>query len=314
MNPKVWLAGVLGLTLCVAAIVVSINMSIDMYGLYHNDRGRNLIVSGDPRLSKYLLSKRYVPDNFDAILLGTSVSENWRTGTIKPVRVYNESLEGGVIVEDRALAERAMAGGRIKLVLLLIQPYLTYDNTFRTVQFTPQQDVTALGSKSLLDAYRDQFSIWRHSEPVDWDEFGSESFSNLPQQLNRKLQKMWAPTEQPFEIDASGMRDYTALVNELHAKNIPIVFIVPPISENLFEGRRKGFDQYSQLMLNMSGPQDRLIDFSGDDFKNFRSDPKNFKDGIHMTDIGAATVTGTINDRLTAWTQGGQLHLDVASN
>jgi hypothetical protein len=64
----------------------------------------------------------------------------------------------------------------------------------------------------------------------------------------------------------------------------------------------------------MGGPEDRLIDFSTDDYKNFRSDPANFKDAVHLTDDGANAVIGIINDRLNGWIRDGQLHLDVTSN
>jgi hypothetical protein len=314
LNPKGWLAWMLGITLAVAGAVAAINVSIDQYGLYHDDHGKHLIPYGDPRVSKYLLSERYVPENFNALLIGTSVSANWKTGAIKPLRVYNESLEGGVIVEDRAIAERAIAGGTIKVVLLLIQPYMTTDNNFRTVPLTHDVDATALGSKSLLDAYREEFSVKRSKEQPEFDEFGAQHFGDLPQQLNRKLQKMWAPTAKPFDIDASGMKDYTALVNELHAKNIQIVFVIPPIAEDLFEGRRTGFDEYSRLMLGLKGRQDEVMDFSTDQWRAFRADPGSFKDGIHLTDVGTATVVKTISDQLTEWIADGQLHVQPSAN
>jgi hypothetical protein len=313
LSPRWWLAEVIGLTLCVAAAVVLINVKLDIYGIFRDARDRHLVVYGDPRVSKYLLSERYVPENFDAVLVGTSVSANWRTGLITPLRVYNESLDGGVIVEGRAIAERALPSGHIKLVLLLIQPYLTADNNFRTVQMTPQQNIVALGSKSLLDAYRDEFSIREHREPKVFDEFGAQDFGNLPQQLNKKLQKMWAPSDQPFNIDPAGMKDYRELVQELHASNIPIVFVIPPIAENLFEGRRGAFDSYSRMILAMKVPRDQVIDFSTDQFRDFRADPDNFRDGVHMTDSGADRVVVRINDQLTAWMQGGQIQVSPAA-
>ena len=56
------------LTVLIAtAAIAAVNAAADIYGLYRNPAGRRLPVYGDARVAKYLLSQRYVPENFNAI-------------------------------------------------------------------------------------------------------------------------------------------------------------------------------------------------------------------------------------------------------
>src|SRR5687768_4922851 len=60
-------------TLAIACIVLA-NMTIDIYGLFLPVKGKALPVYNNERLSKYLLSYRYIPQNFEAAIIGTSLS------------------------------------------------------------------------------------------------------------------------------------------------------------------------------------------------------------------------------------------------
>ena len=104
MSPPVWLAETIGAIVLLLLIVVLVNMSIDIYGIFRSTKGRHLVVYGDERIAKYLLSERYVPENFDSLLIGSSVSANWNTQGIDSFRAYNESIEGGNIVEEKVIA------------------------------------------------------------------------------------------------------------------------------------------------------------------------------------------------------------------
>ena len=141
LSTRAWLLETLGIALCMVAAIVLVNMYIDIYGIFRNAKGRHLPVYGDERIAKYLLSEKFVPENFDALLIGTSVSANWKTSDISDFRVYNESVDGGVIAEEKTIADNALLSSHIRLVLLLVQPYLTASDEFKTVQLTPRENV-----------------------------------------------------------------------------------------------------------------------------------------------------------------------------
>ena len=137
MRPRYWLLTTLSTILIATAAIAALNMVVDIYGLYRPSRGRRLPIFGDDRVAKYLLSMRYVPENFNALLAGGSVSANWDITAIQGLRVYNGSLDGGNIVEEKALIEAALERPGVSVILLLVNPALTYSHEFQTVEMKP---------------------------------------------------------------------------------------------------------------------------------------------------------------------------------
>src|SRR5688500_16644008 len=66
-----------------AIALAGVNIWIDIYGLFLPVKGREIQVYNNDRISKYLLSYRYIPQNFNVAILGTSLSANL------DVTVYN---------------------------------------------------------------------------------------------------------------------------------------------------------------------------------------------------------------------------------
>src|SRR5215468_6006177 len=96
------------ITFLFGALIICANAAADIYGLFREPEHRSLRIYGDERLAKYLLSTRYVPANFDGVLIGTSASANWDTGKMRSLRLYNESLNGGNIVEEKAILDQLL--------------------------------------------------------------------------------------------------------------------------------------------------------------------------------------------------------------
>jgi hypothetical protein len=306
MSARAWLFEAIGVTALLLIAAVLINMSLDVYGIFRNAKGRHLVVYGDERVAKYLLSEKYVPENFNALLIGSSVSANWNTSGIEGLRVYNESINGGNIVEAKAITDRTLSSSRIRAVLLIVHPYLTSSHEFETVQLTPRENLAALGSQSLLDAYKSEVRIKLRLEKPELDEFGTDDFGDIPQKMNPHLQKLMAPGTE-FTIDASAMASYKALVDELHSANIRIIYVIPPVTQSIYLSKVNAFANYSHAALENRSEEDRVIDFTSDEFMDFRSDPGNFKDGVHLTNQSARQVVAIINTKLNQWIQTGQL-------
>lgn len=87
--------------------------------------GRKLMIYANERTSKYLFGYRYIPANFDGILIGSSISDNWDISKIQESHVYNISIASGNITEERLVAENVFARGRMKLAIFCIHTYLT---------------------------------------------------------------------------------------------------------------------------------------------------------------------------------------------
>ena len=306
MSARAWLIQSISVTVVLLIAIALINISLDIYGIFRNAKGRHLVVYGDERVGKYLLSEKYVPENFNAILIGSSVSANWNTSGIEGLRVYNESINGGNIVEAKAIADQTLPSSQIRAVLLIVHPYLTSSHEFETVQLTPRENLAALGSQSLFDAYKSEVRIKLHLEKPEFDEFGTADFGDIPQKMNAHLQKLMAPGTE-FTVDATAIASYKALVDELHSANIRIIYVIPPVLQSIYLSKVKAFANYSRAALENKSDQDRVIDFTSDEFADFRSNPANFKDGVHLTNEAAQQVVAIISAKMNQWIQTGQL-------
>src|SRR5262245_23525468 len=95
MSARRFVAVVLGAVLVVGGGVALANARADICGLFRDTRGRRLPIYGSEHRGKYLLNTRYVPENFEAVLLGSSVTSNWNMAGLTAYAGYNESTDGG---------------------------------------------------------------------------------------------------------------------------------------------------------------------------------------------------------------------------
>jgi hypothetical protein len=306
MKPQRWFLITLAAIVVIATAAIAINISFDIYGVFRDAHGRRLGAFGDDRVAKYLLSRRYVPANFNAVLVGTSVSANWNTGKISALRVYNESMSAANIVEEKALVENALSQPGIQVALLIVHPYLTNSHRFATIQPSYREMVGALGSLTLWDAYKVRYGLGGPREP--YDEYGTDDFGS-PKKLNPLLQRMMDP-HTDFEVDPLAMLAYKDLIKELRRHNVELIYIVPPVSETLFFPKHDAFLRYFRQFQAVIQDNDMpmLIDFTADEFSRFRN-PKNFSDGVHLHPEATDSVVSTLDTRLKQWLASGKLHV-----
>jgi hypothetical protein len=300
MRPGKWLLTTITLLLAGFAALAVINISADIYGLYRPTQSRRLNVYGDARIAKYLLSFGYVPENFNAILIGGSFSANWNTTAVEKLRVYNESLNGGNIVEEKALAEAAISRPGISTAFILVHPALTYSHDFMTVRLAPRLKYSSLGSTSLWFAYKNMLYIRFHRSIQNYDYAGTEDFGTLATEMPPNMKRFWSGGDH-FDIDPIALAAYRDLIAELRARQIHLIFIVPPTFEGLLLTKQTAFPSYKGLIESYSTPEDKWIDFSSAEYLNFRAASANFPDGVHLTPQAAKMVVCDINAKLNEW-------------
>lgn len=299
MVARYWNLLTLGITLVIASMVAGSNAALDIYGLFRDSAHRVLPAYGDQRLAKYLLSARYVPSNFDGVLIGSSVSVNWKMGGMRSFRIYNESVNGGNFPEGKRLLDRVLESPRVRLVLLVVHPYLTSSHDFKTVQLNSRQVWGALGSRNLLDAYKEIVKIRFGLKTQTADGAGAEDFEHEPKKLMPRIAAIMRPG-QPIELDPIAVEQYRMAIAELHAQNIRVVFVIPPTVERIFALKRKEFLEYNRIIMEGAARGDLVIDFTTDKYREFRADETNFSDGVHLTRPGAARLVALLDEQLEA--------------
>lgn len=102
---------------------VTINYYLDDFGLFRSHSERRIWAR--EKTSKYLMSYKYIPENFDAVLVGSSVSANLDTRKITSYKMYNLSMNSGNITELKYPLEVLAESGKIKAVVFCLYDYTT---------------------------------------------------------------------------------------------------------------------------------------------------------------------------------------------
>lgn len=79
---------------CLGAILVFVGFTVwvDIFGVF--GISKNVRVYGEERISKYLMAFRYIPEHFNGIILGPSLSANVDPTPLKDFNFFNASLMG----------------------------------------------------------------------------------------------------------------------------------------------------------------------------------------------------------------------------
>ncbi|HXH41294.1 MAG TPA: hypothetical protein VNN08_21885 [Thermoanaerobaculia bacterium] len=281
MSATRWSALVIITVAVMAGAFVAVNGSIDPMGLFHS-RTRIVIYTNE-RWSKYLLSIRYVPEQFDAVLVGTSVTGNWNTGFMQPLRTYNLSIEGGNIYEERLLLENVFKRRKPRVVLFCIHPYLTASYGRQTPYMTNRDYWSALGSLELLKTYHARRRVERHVGRQEFNEFGQQDFKIpvRPWRAQAIAGGRW------YVVDERSFAEYGRLVASARAAGSRVVAVVPPVNAEQWLYTADAYREYQHRILTFFRGDELVIDFNTAPYDGLRGDRSNFPDGIHLSSTAA---------------------------
>lgn len=301
MTSKSFLLRLAGIVVSISALAVAVNVTIDLYGLFRGGHGATLKVYGDERNCKYLFSYRYIPENFDGLMLGSSVSDNIPTRSIAGVRVYNASLNGGDVTEAETLGLNALSHGHFKLVILSLHRYLMRDAGQKTNFMVPLRYWGAFGSTQLyaasLGLLLDRQGI-RHSA---FDPYGVQSYggseANIRTDIESFAEKLRSGNREGwlFDIHPQAYADLQDLVRAVHKHGTPLAVFYPPMPSALIDANQQQLSDFTSAIRHAFGAEDLFIDFTAPDYRWFNDDYANFHDGAHMSDDGAKRLAGELD-------------------
>ncbi len=281
-------------TLLLLALAVGAELGaawrLDVFGVLRDPAGRALITSSHERQAKYLLNEAYVPENFDALIVGASASVNWRPQRLTGYRFYDESLEGGNATEQRKLVEEALKRGHFKVALVGIFPRITGSHALQD-GLDQATRTEAFGSLAAFNVEVEMLlNKLRHRTPTFYPDGSHEMPSTKPEPPTAKMN---------MKQDPQATEDYRALVQELQAHCVRVIYIVYPVYTPAYD-----FNHAELLSFRQSFPATLplapILDLNEPEYQAFRDDPGNYIDEIHLSRKGADQLTGIINIRMHA--------------
>jgi len=292
MSGRRWIILTIGTFAALAAVIAGIGYAIDPYGVLRNPTGRRLGIYFSERKAKFLMSKRYVPANFDGLIVGPSSSANWNISTLAGVRMYNESLPGGDAAEEQIEVDQALVRGHFKLALLMISPTMTSTHEVSDGLDT----VTTSEAIASIHAFVHEAAYLMIASHHALRKSGVAPNGQVEEPYTKGFNVEPLP-HTFFNLDPIAVNQYRALVQSLQREQVKVIYVVPPVYDPLYALNKGAFDGYVKSILHLL-PAAPVINFQAPEFAALRSDPHNFIDCYHMDRPGTAQVQAVLEDQI----------------
>jgi len=289
ISSKKWLVLFSVILVSLTASLGTVNYFIDYYGLFRDVEGKKLMPYDNFRLAKYLYSYNYIPVNFDGILLGPSASMNFDSSKIVNRNVYNFSVDGGNVSEQKLFADMALSKGQFSLVVLTIHPYMIKDFGPKTPHMVPREYYGALGNVQLLKEYfhwaAARLDLYHHYYKVD--EHGVFDYE-YPISVVTEFQSNPGPYEVPsYIVDERALDEYKQLVHAARSHGAKLVGLIAPIYSEAYMASKDDYDNYFKLISDLFLPHETIINFNLPLYSKYTDDVSNFQDIGHLSRKGA---------------------------
>lgn len=302
LTSKQWIVCSLLAVVLLAGAGAAANYRINAFGVFGDVRGKSYqSYLNQDREAKYLYSLNYIPSNFDGILVGTSISGNWDTRKIQVARTYNLSIVDSTMTEEKILADNVLARKKVGLVLFCLYPRMVHTHGLRTAYMQPKDYWTALGSEQLLHEYKNRLLAREGRLKPFFDDFGTLDFSALERNSNQLKAQYRRYHREEIVIDETSFAEYVALVGEARASGARLAAFVPPHYAGVWN--TPDYTLFLNRMEALFNEDEPIIDFNEPRYDEFRSNPDNFYDGVHIATKATDFLVSELSARLSETTR-----------
>jgi len=289
------------LTLALAAVIVGANVLIDTYGYFRGTGGRRVKMYYNERLEKNLLSRRYVPENFNGLLLGASTSFNIDTARFQPLQIYNLSILAGTITEVKLLVDNYLEVRNPRLVIISMYPYMLRERGLKTAYLSERAVLGALGSLDILKRYA--IAAWQDlSEEEPYNEYGYHEYEDPPRERSLELIREKAEDpDYPYEelaLDIFAWQEYLELLRDLEESGARIIQYLHPIPRPVYLAHRAFFDRFAAQVTAVLPAGAITVDFNVDAHRALTEDLENFQDEVHLSGKGSRVMEQKLHEVL----------------
>jgi len=283
-------------------VIVSVNVYFDLYGVFRDAKGRALAVHYNERISKYLLSYQYIPDNYQGVVIGTSLSANVDV-TPDTHELYNASVMGANIGELRPILQKCVDGG-IKKVIFCLSPYMLKDADAKEVELSKKLYYSALGSKNLLETYIvagiRHFDLLPGKYPKDQiDANGVNRFEKmyLSGSVDKKIEDVLSrERSERFILNDKAIEVLKDIVALMHDNGIEYGFYFHPVPKKFYEGKLDHYQEFENTIREIISA-DKIVDFNSEDYAWFTENDANYVDHGHLSSDGSKKLGRMLNER-----------------
>ena len=283
----------------IAFLIIGVNYYFDDFGLFRSHSERRIWAR--EKTSKYLMSYKYIPENYDAVLVGSSVSANMDTRKLSGYKVYNLSMNSGNITELKYPLDVLIESGKIKAVIFCLYDYTTKDSGLKGNQLSRKEYWGSLYSTIPFDVmkYKIKLSLGRGNDVFKFSQNGFNNFNitKTNVKFHNINEKYMENPRNELIIDSTAFEELKETIDSLHNRNIKIYGFFYPIYKEWFKVFEKDGEwaEYKNKILSVfDDHKDVIIDMNTEDYDYISNSKESYTDG-HLSDKGAEAVLKTIN-------------------
>ncbi len=304
MSKKKFVVAYILISLSVIVLIMGVNYYIDIYGLFRNKKDRKVYIN--ERTSKYLLSLKYVPENFEGFIVGPSLSANLNPAVINNFRIYNASIMGANISELDYLIDNFIEKGHMKFAIICLGPYLVKDHGKKSSSIDPREYYGALGSTNLLKTYL-LYEVRKHNiapnryapnlhNSVGWNNFELE----MPNLNSKKAieQKVIGKDYGHVDIDSIAFVELDNTIKKLRANNIKVIGYFSPVPYDLYQIGKPFYQNFENKVGGLFNEKDILLNLNDEKYSAENKDYDIFIDHGHLSAKGQSFVLNILDSTL----------------
>lgn len=296
MKAKQYFYSTLGLSIALVFCFVSFNYYYDIHGVFGN-RKSLIKVYANERSAKYLLAHEYIPNNYEAFIVGPSLAANLNPADTKEQLIYNASCLGLNATEMKKMSSKIVEAGKVHTAYVCVAPYIFMNSGMKTGMMHEKEVQGALGSTGLLKTYMLQFLREKELAPTKFpkDVIHANGFNNYNLEMKHSNPEEFIAeklNEGDFEVsvDQQAVEDLRSMLQNMVVNDVKPIVYFSPVPKVLYE---RYYDEYQKfynaldqaLMTDIS-----FIDFNEGEYEHFTSDYSNYIDHGHLSPKGAAFV------------------------
>lgn len=284
---------------------IPFSLLLDPFGLFGGHVPKRILTN--ERLSKYLLAHRYVPENFDGVLIGPSFSANFDTRQITSSRLYNLSVNGANVTELRHILTPALGAkdSQLRYLVICLNPFMLANNGFKDqmLRWTSPWEAALLAGPSRRAVWRlmrgQVDAIFAESE-AGWHNFDLYKTHNEALFNDERLNAPPQPIAnmRPIPIDPVALQDLKSIVAQAREAGLQIfAFYYPYDGRKFDDAMEMNWPRFRTVIEGLFAPEDIVWDMNTPAYDHIRRRGVSYSDG-HLSQAGTRLVLADIQRQL----------------
>ncbi len=253
------------------------------------------------KTSKFLLSYRYIGENFDGVIVGSSVSANLNPNLLANYKLYNLSMTGGNISEIKWALDILFENNQLQYLVICLYPYMTKNSGRKGKQIQAKEYWGSLFSVLPVRILVEKIWCFIGVQGVFHESTsGFNDFNMFKKSINFKKVVLAKIKGEKINIhtDPVALQELSIIVKKAHHNGVKILAYFYPVYSGIFlRFNPDSWAEYKKSMENVFDTEDVLWDMNSKEYNYINNNIENYSDG-HLSDQGAFLVLKSIGNKL----------------